>query len=499
MVSQQLVTTQTSELNPDFETRAYQRGAQRRKLPRALMGGTAEMKKFPEYLPQHPAEDADHYKVRAARTVLRNFFSRTVDTLVGKVFSQPVVTKDMDPKFKKQIEGNIDLTGRDIHSFAREVFENSVTDGVSYILVDFPRSATDLSLAEERQLGLRPYLVSVKAADVIGWKVENIGYQEVLTEVRIKETVTRSIDEDKQGNTSYGEELVYRVRILRIGSWELWESTQSSVWKKTEEGLLTLSFIGLVPVYTSRTRFFEATPPLEDLAYMNLEHYQIRSDQRNALSVASFPILAASGFQQDADGKKLEFGPNKMLVSSDPNAKFYYVESGGAHLAAGDKELKSLEEQMSTFGLQFEVGNKAASATGRALDHAEGMAPLLAWTLCLEDAFNTALSYMEVFAGLSDGAAGKVEFNKDFGMSLKDQAEVEALLRSRAAGDISRSTFLSELKRRKLLPDDFDVEAEMTKIENEGPPLGNFTQRGKKGAGSPAPIASKAAGTSGNV
>jgi hypothetical protein len=58
------------------------------------------------------------------------------------------------------------------------------------------------------------------------------------------------------------------------------------------------------------------TPPLEDLAHMNLEHYQLRSDQRNALTVASFPMLALYGWNKDNEGE-IDIGPRKAFIFDD--------------------------------------------------------------------------------------------------------------------------------------------------------------------------------------
>lgn len=485
------------ESNVDYESLAYCEMKVRRALPRVLMGGTPTIReKGKAYLPQQPAEDDNHYAQRLKNAVLRNYYRRTVETLTGKIFSKPVVFHSVPEPLRRYLADNIDLTGRNLHSFARSAFRDALIDGISYVLVDFPPSQDGLSLAQEREKGNRPYCVQLESSKVIGWFTETVGEAEVLTEVRIREVYRRRSTE----NGLYGEDEITRVRILRPGMWEVWETNGEAGWSMVGSGKFSLNFIPLIPIYTSRTRFMEAEPPLEDLAYMNLEHYQIRSDQRNALAVASWPLFAATGYDRDKDGERLVVGPNKALSSSDPNTKFYFVESAGNHLAAGDRELKNLEADMRLFGLQFEVDKATAeSATGRALDNAEGVAPLMAWALSLEDSLNTMLVYMGAWLGIDPQDVGTIEVNKDFGMSLKDQGEIEALLRSRQAGDISQETFLTELKRRGFFGDDFDVEVEMARISDEGPVGGDFSNRGVQGQGSLAPLVDAEAAASGNV
>ncbi|MBY0429895.1 MAG: DUF4055 domain-containing protein, partial [Rhodospirillales bacterium] len=374
---------------------AWNRMAAHWELPRTLMGGTAAMRAAgPRYLPKHPAENGHHYHTRLQRSVLRNFFRRAVQILVAKTFSRPLVLGADVPAPLVALMENVDLTGRHLNVFARDVFADAVVHGLSHILVDYPAMQPGQTLADERALGARPYAVHVKAEQLIGWRAEQRGGREVLVQARIRETVSES-------DGPFGEHAVEQVRVLTPGHWEIWQLRQGG-WSIVAEGATSLPDIPLVTVHTGRTGFMEAQPPLEDLAYLNLEHWQIRSDQRNALNVTSFPVLAAAGWNRDIDGQ-VEFGPNKFLTTTDPQGRCYYVESGGAHLAAGRAELEALEDAMRIFGLQFEMRQGvAATATGRAIDAAEDAAPLQAWALGLSDALENMLVHFARWEGLGE-------------------------------------------------------------------------------------------------
>ncbi|MBF0335583.1 MAG: DUF4055 domain-containing protein [Alphaproteobacteria bacterium] len=259
---------------------------------------------------------------------------------------------------------------------------------------------------------------------------------------------------------------VERVRVLEPGRWQVWRPVSpDGAWAVVEEGRTSLAEIPLVTVYADRVGFMEAAPPLEDLAWLNLEHWQIRSDQRNALNVTSFPILAAAGWNRDGDGQ-VEFGPNKFLTTGDPAGRFYYVESGGAHLAAGRAELEALEEAMRLFGLQFETTHGgAATATGRAIDAAEGAAPLKAWARAMADALENMLVLFARWQGLGEDG-GSVTTEPESGLP-PGGGDVEALLAARQAGDLSRATLLGELKRRRVLADDVDPAGEAKAVADE--------------------------------
>lgn len=425
-------------VDPSMPSAAYTRMSGKWELPRALMGGTPAMRMLAyKFLPRHPAESGRHWHARLQRSVLRNFFRRTVQSLTGKVFAKPLVLGDDVPARLRALMEDVDLTGRNLHVFARDVFEDAMVHGLSHILVDYPRIAPGQTLADERALGARPYAVHVKAEQVIGWRVDDGAGRPRLAQLRLRETAV-------EPDGAFGERSVERIRVLEPGAWTLWQQGDDGRWAVVDNGKTSLDVIPLVTVYTHRLGMLEGEPPLEDLAWLNLEHWQIRSDQRNALNVTSFPILAAAGWNKD-DGQ-VEFGPNKFLTTADPHGKFYYVESGGAHLAAGRAELEALEEAMRLFGLQFETRG-TPTATGRLIDAAEGAAPLQAWALGLADAIEQMLVHFAQWEGLDDG--GSVSLGTD--VVPADGSELDALIKARAAGDLSREAFVGELRRRGVL------------------------------------------------
>lgn len=103
-------------------------------LPRALMGGTAEMvEEGREFLPQHPAESDAAYEVRLKGTTLYNGFADTVKKMAGKVFAEPVeVNSDVPPQIE-QLLANIDGAGRDITAFSLDAFKEALVDGISFL------------------------------------------------------------------------------------------------------------------------------------------------------------------------------------------------------------------------------------------------------------------------------------------------------------------------------------------------------------------------------
>ncbi len=109
------------------------------KLPRTLMAGTRGMRSAGRmYLPQEPAESDKAYVNRLSRSTLFNAYKRTVGGITGKVFSKDIVLGDDVPEEMADWSEDVDLMGRNLANFSRDVFKDGLQTGLSYILVDMP-------------------------------------------------------------------------------------------------------------------------------------------------------------------------------------------------------------------------------------------------------------------------------------------------------------------------------------------------------------------------
>lgn len=469
--SQRTSTVSASGDNVNTPSPAFSAMAGYWALPEALLGGTEAMRAQKEkYLPQYEAESKKNYTARLAMTVLRNFYRRTLINLSNKMTPKPIVQDAALPSQLSAYMQNVDLAGRNVDVFAQAVARAMIQEGLSFILTDFNAAAPARSLGEERAMGARPYWIHIKASQVRGIKYEIRNGKLFVTEFRYARQVT---GKDDAGN----ETAIDEVYVLRPSEWERWRIGPDGKWfippdNETEKfkGGNTLERVALVAVYTGYVAPFEAVPPLDDLAWMNLEHWQLRSDQRNALNVASFPILACSGYNPgQGENGKITIGPRAFLYTTDAQGKFYFVEHTGTAIEAGAKELATLEEQMRSYGLQFEVKTKEAeTATGRRLDYSEAMAPVFAWALGLEQGLNEALRDMAEWDKLTLTADKKyLSLNADENQPITEAHELTALVETRKARDISRPAYLHELQRRGILSDDYDAEADSELLASE--------------------------------
>ncbi len=437
----------------------------------SLLGGTETMRMAGErYAPKYAEETNDGYAARIQAATLFNMTEQTLDTLVGKPFSEPVKPgEDVPEVIAETILDDVDLQGNNLDVFARDWFYQGMAKAFAHVLVDMPRPAEredgqPRTLEDDRRDGVRPYWVLIKPENILFARAEVIDGVEVLQHVRIFETYTEQ--------NGFAEVIKKRIRVLEPGSVQLWvpieKKTQASKeeWKLDEEWATGLPYIPLVTFYADRKAFMFGKPPLLDLAWLNVAHWQSTSDQRHILTVARFPMLACAGASSE-DSDPVVIGPNKILYNPDAAGRFYYVEHTGAAIGEGWKDLQMLEEQMGGYGAEFLKKKPGTqTATARSLDSAEASSDLSAITVVFEDAVNQALTYTADWLNIAEGG-GQIELVKDFAIEETEPAVVDFMKYLRDTKEISRVALITWAKTQSYLPEDFDEEADWEQIVKE--------------------------------
>lgn len=449
-------------------TPEHRRATMLAELPRTLMGGTRAMRAAGErYLPRFASETATNYNARLHRSTLFNAFKKTVADMTGRVFLKPPVMGTDVPAELVTYAENVDLTGRHFKIFARDVLYDTLQTGIGYILADAPPAPlrTDglkPTIGDYQREGWRPYLVYIPVERLIGWKSKLIDGIETLTQIRIKECVS-------EPNGDFAEKEVDQIRVIEPDTWQTWrKNPQSDKWEPFANGTNDLGKITLAPVYLNRTGFMTGEPPLQDLADLNVAHWQSQSDQRNILTVARVPVLFGAGIESEA---VLEIGASSMVRVSSPDAKLTYVEHSGAAISAGDKDLQNLTLQMQAHGLQLLVDNLRETATGEIRDDVRENSALAYMVAALQDALELSFGYMAEYIGLGEDKGGSIALNTDFGITGRI-GDIQYLTQAVIAGKIDDQTYIDELRRRGALSDTVDTETVLHRIATAPVPGG---------------------------
>lgn len=423
----------------------------------ALLGGTQAMRDAGQtYLPMEPAEEVDKYALRRDRSFLFGAYASSVKRIVAKPFSRPVkVTPDFNGKLDR-FDEDVDGEGTNLTQFSKQLFEHGVNYGLSHFLIDFPIMPEEATLADE--IGIRPTWHHIAPPQLIFWKVEkDVSGTNILTEIRFRETTLKSKD-------LYADEEVETIRVFRRTTWELWEKSTS--WELIAQGENSLGFVPLVTVYLNKTGFLTGAPPLEDLAWLNVRHWQSSSDQTNILRFARCGIMHAKGFS-DKEAKDINIGPNELVTSIDAKATLGWVEHSGKAIEAGERDLNDTEARMELLGLQpFIARSSASTATSKLIDESKIETEVQSWVRALEIALSQGIAITKEWLKIEKDNEVVDVFN-DFSLSIKATTDIDQLLKIRLAKEITSGLFLTEVKRRGLISDSVIIEDEVQATQED--------------------------------
>lgn len=455
----------------------------RAKLPCALMDGTDAIRKLNiSFLPKHETESDTLYNSRIKNTFLNSFFRQGVKLLSNQLFiKKPAISLPSELEF---ILKDVDTSKWNFNEFIKSVFEDSLVFGVSYVLIDYSTVQDVLHLEDFKKLEARPYFVHISPKKVLDFTTQLVNNKITLTRFKILES------SDGRSPQDFYQEMGIHTdnKELKIVEWSLEEGgvfrttygkqpTGAGGYEEIEK--IHYKGINEIPIkalYTNRTNPYEGHPPLENLAYLNLEYFNLRSDQRSFLSCVLVPMLYSTGqkissqhSELDADGNPaapLKIQPMSMIISENENAKFGYLESSGKHLEIGRQELLDLKNQMEAQSMQI-VSSQSETATGRAIDAENIALDIKAWSEVLSDFCEEIFSIAKLWMGLKGEDDVECRFSVDVGYKMGAKEEMDFLYKANAMGILSDETLLKELKNRRMLPSDFNWEEERMKVEKE--------------------------------
>ena len=491
--------------NPNTRSLEWQSMQPKWWLMNTLLGGTAAMREAgTAVLPQHQGESVKNYQDRSSEAILTNFVRLTLEFLVGKPFAQPVVFREGTPEALTLLASDIDGQGNDLTTVCMDFFDKGLSKGWSWLMVEYPTvlDPDNVTLKDMVDKNLRPFWCVIPADNVIaarGMKLEgkwawthvriftsdleDDGFDQVLVN-RIK--MYELVDVNPDANRSAD----YRVRITTFKE----KDTGADKWEVEVASSITSA--KRIPLVRFQAKP-DASMPFEDLCYQNVKHYQSSADQSSAITMARFPILAGSGIDEE---KTFKVGSYELLTTSDPQAKFYYVENNGTAIAVGSGDIGALEDHMAMYGAQMlkkRPGRETASA--RIIDEVQNMAPLqimvLQFMSCMEVVVDFTLQWMELPEATDNKTYG-VDVNLDFAMSQENQKIMEFYENARLQGDVSRPQFYAVAKELGFCPDSFNPTSNETELKAERQEAQDFAletaqakgTQGATGSGTGSPV-----------
>ncbi|MBW4598904.1 MAG: DUF4055 domain-containing protein [Calothrix sp. FI2-JRJ7] len=416
-----------------------------------------------KYLPKELKEPQQAYGDRLKRTRFDNRFKPAIGGLAG-LLGEFTLNEDVAPSIL-DAKNNVDGQGNSLHAFFSEADTLALRDGWCGIYVEYPPASNEIeSQADFIASGRRPYFVLIDRRDILNWRFIWQGDIQYLTQVTIRE---RRIVPD--GAFGEAEKIYYRV--LTPGQYQVFEiieNKQDFQLLLIEEGATSLDFVPLVYYSVNKSALFSAEAPLLNLAELNIEHFQKRSELNEVMRKCNLPVPVRQGLIRNAEDIKkappIIIGPNSGLdIPAD--GKFYFAEPSGAAIASTEQRIDKLEAAMDRLSLAFLTGGENnRTATEVMLDSAQTTASLKQLAERKESNVQQCFQFWAAYTGEVEG--GTISQDKNLlQMPLAPEA-TQRLIDLAQTGFISHEALLLLLRLGKILPREFDIQRELQLVGN---------------------------------
>ena len=401
------------------------------------------------YLQQEPREDEAAWLKRVRRSVLTPYTVRLIENAAGLVLRRPIewVEDNGDEFWRETFANNVDGLGSSINEFARRRLVVALAYGHSAIMVDYPQTNAR-TLREQLEQAPQPYWSGIDPQQILGWRQASRVPSSPLVQLRVLEWQTVPEGE-------FGEKNEEVVRILRPSRYEVRTRDGNVV----ESGEYTLDRIPVIPIYAQRTGMLTSCPPLLDIAYLNIAHYQRQADLMHSLHVAAMPLLVLEDWDEETSTTGVNYA-----IGMNTGSKAYYVQSDATSFEAQREFLDSLERQMSHLGVTKLLGQKmvAEAADAKRIDQQQANSVLAIISMELESSINEALALSAEYMGKE---APKIRISRDYDFYRLLGQDAAVLSEMHLNGQVTTRSFLEMLRAGEWLPDDHDINQEMEEIE----------------------------------
>ena len=421
------------------------------------VGGTKTLRAYAErIIPREPSEAKESYERRVFHATMPPFLNRLASQAAGIILRKGIHIEGDDywQEWIKDVTGD----GTTLNEYARRQLVTALLYGHSSTVVDYANDTTPRTLAEERRLGRKPYLVPISPGQVLGWRTANDSNSSELRQVRVKERVIT----DKG---SYGEELVDQIRVMEPGRYELWRAPAPTPngpapkWELHRRGSTSVDRIPMVTVYANRTGNLMSVPPLEEVAYLCIAYAQRFCDFHHSIHVGANPMLVLRGFDPDTDSPIGISVNTALLMPVDGGAE--WVQPTTDAFEAQLKCLKELEDQIGRLGVntlsQANMTNAAAEA--RRIDRIDSDSIMAVISGDLERTIAQIFELAAEYVGIEPPT---VSIPRDYENRLIDGNQITAYLQLYMQNAISQQTLLKILQDGEVLPPTVDLDEELS-------------------------------------
>lgn len=449
----------------NFECAAYLEMKDEIKLHYDLVNGTKAMRKN-GYLKKFPVEGSDSFESRNEQAVLYNKYGKAVTANCGLILKrEPQVVEGTNVGFFKSFSEhweNIDSAGTHGAVFTNQFFEEMFA-GHAFIVVDAP-SRTGDDLSDQKQSGWRPYWNIYRANQAINWRTATIQGKTVLSQIVFRKQITIPVGE-------FGEQQIFEYKAYRLTpmgvSWAVFrhkdnDETQG-VYIFSSGMIAEMAELPIAIGYGKYKGVAQSSPPLKDLGYQNIRHFNKESDYDKADAYAGIVFMVAIG---DAE---IDSASHDLLVKCTDGGDFQLRETSGQALEAKRALLDRIENQMDILALSLLIDRAQGdvSATQSIIDNTQKTSELSQIAMSGKDAIERAIEIHGDFMNIPKTEVCSIDLGFNPNSFVLSPQTATLLLEACKNNKLSTVDFLSALKSSGEMHEEFDVEMAVKNLLDE--------------------------------
>ena len=441
------------------------------------------------------AETDARYAAYLKRAVFYNVTARTLNGMVGQVYSKPPIVEL--PAKLQLLVSNVDGSGVSLEQQSKKGLRGVLGLGRAGLLVDYPNTAGQGATLDVLAMGyLRPQILQFDAESIINWRTVFVGGRILLSLL----VLTQQVEDVSQ-------------------DYELRYETLLRVYRRSDDGVVTLQQFRYGPatqptegpaevIYDHEGKPFDEIPfsfvgvenndatidlpPLYDLAILNLGHYRNSADFEESSFIVGQPTLWMSGLTEHWVNNVLH-GTVRMGsrggIPLPPQAQAGLLQAQPNSLPGIG--MKDKEQQMVALGARLvQMQQVQRTATEASQDKVSEVSVLASSARNMSAAYTYAFKFAARFVG-EDPSTIKFELTTDYDAARMTPGEQLQLVADWQAGAITGSEMRFRFRQGGIATeDDATWEAETKEVRDAakqvlvGSQLPAASKKSTSGAGS---------------
>lgn len=351
--------------------------------------------------PDSETIESPRYLSYLQRAVFTNFTGRTVRALTGAVFRQAPQSKL--PTVLEYLGDDADGGGLTLETVAQRAVSEVLTNGRFIVMADFPEAP--LNATAEQTRDLRAYLACYPAEALINWHVTGNDLDMAV--------LHECIEEANDDGFTYEQVDYYRVLRLRDEgvTLQLYREQEPA----SEEVVLIaggepLRKLPLAIIGSDDNNADPDTPPISDIAALNIAHYRNSADYEEGVFTHGQPMLSIDVGNENAGSWKdanpnFYVGSRAAVVTSGGGLTLTQAQANSAAMEA----MTHKEDQMIRLGAQIiSDASGQETAEGARIRSSAEMSVLNTVVRNVSDAFRQMLQVCAAYEGANPD---QVEFD----------------------------------------------------------------------------------------